>query len=149
MSDSKLFIKYHAKIALNELGESDIGGLKSHINGRIQNSSMSAGEVRQLHTMVKDIHPIIMPAQTKKGLKWLKGCRYKFNDFQKEIIENFKQFRLVDFIDCYYKEDNFKLADHRPVYRVESYKNHFFDYYAYPWQTGVYMEKGRIILRIL
>jgi len=143
---SKLFIKYHAKIVLNELGDSDIIGLKSHLNRSRQNSTLSETERDELHELVQNIHPIITPAQTEKGLRWLKACRYEFSEFQKLIIGDFDQFRLVDFID---ESVGHELRNYRPVYRVEGKQGAFFDYYAYPWQTGAYSGKGQVPIKIL
>ena len=146
MEHSKLFIKYHAKIVLNELGDSDISALKSHLNGSRQNSTLKFWERGMLHELVQKVHPIITPAQTKKGLKWLKNVRHDFNDSQKNIIENFKQFRLIDFVD---ESTGHELRDHRPVYRVEDKQGDFFDYFTYPWQSQAYAGKGRRALKIL
>lgn len=146
MKESKLFIKYHAKIALNELGESDIRGLKSHLNGSRKNSTLTQEELDLLLEQVQDLRPIITPAQAEKGLKWLKGCRYEFTGYEKHVIKNFERFRLIGFIDEPRNIGGIK--DYRPIYRVEGASG-FFDYFAYPWQTGAYSEKGRALLKIL
>lgn len=109
------------------LTESDIRYMQNTLNGTYSDKKNS--DFLTLIRMYSDGKPLrITEAQTTKGLDWLKKPKIQ-KDYlgtrEKNILDNFKEFRLVDFTDISTNMNSYFV----PIYEVISKSGDSFSYH--------------------